>query len=210
VDIKLITFTPNPEEVCARAAWNCTHTEEPDFKEGEAEALVRRVVALGHTSILEFADFVFEIKGISRVTSHQLIRHRIASYAQQSQRYNTYDTLDVVIPHSMLLFEDRINQINELTLKLYKDMLLSGVPGEDARYIFPHNTKTSLFVKMNARTLREFFALRCCKKAQQEIQDMANCMYKLAQEAAPALFSGKIVPCGTKKECARCPGYGLK
>jgi thymidylate synthase (FAD) len=149
-------------------------------------------MSLGHQSVLEHASFTFGIEGISRVTSHQLVRHRVASFSQQSQRYVSHkERFAAVIPptieenpEAVSLFEAQLAAMH----KAYAVMVEAGIPAEDARYILPNATETKIMVTMNARELLHFFHLRCCERAQWEIRAMAVEMLKLMKIAAPIIF----------------------
>ncbi len=147
---------------------------------------------MGHLSILEHASFTFGIDGISRVTSHQLVRHRVASYSQQSQRYVKFDSPEFVLPSTVTIDESR-RQRFEAALKnlysLYNEMIEEGVPAEDARYLLPNAACTKIIVTMNARELLHFFTLRGCERAQWEIREMATEMIVLAKTVAPVIFA---------------------
>ncbi|MBD3191438.1 MAG: FAD-dependent thymidylate synthase [Candidatus Heimdallarchaeota archaeon] len=160
------------------------------------EALIKRVIDSGHESVAEHAYFTFRISGISRVTTHQLVRHRIASFSQESQRYadplNTSDTDWVVIPDSILqnpkaysLAEKYLQKVVELRKQL--DDL--DIPLEDSRYFLPNACKSAIVLSMNARSLWNFFDFRICNQAQWEIRKMAKMMFHLVKKAAPALFN---------------------
>jgi len=170
----------------------------------EKKQRIINVINSGHFSIMEFADFTFKISEVSRSLSHQLVRHRIASYAQQSQRH-VIPNSDVVIPPSikaninaLVIYDNLINRASEAYFKLLK----RGIPKEDARYLLPNATYTTIVVKMNARTLNEFFDLRCCNHAQWEIRKMANKMLKICRDTEPILFLSDFPKC---KKCEnRC------
>ena len=157
-----------------------------------AKRLIKRVTGYGHTSVIEHASFTFSVEGVSRAMTHQLVRHRIASYTQQSQRYVTYDTLEkYVTPESVSgnadakkVFDETLKKISET----YQKLLELKIPKEDARFILPNAAKTNIIVTMNARELRHFFNLRCCVRAQWEIRDVAVEMLRQAKKAAPVLF----------------------
>lgn len=171
-----------------------------DFSTANKAALIRKIKAWKHDSILEHASFTFLVEGVSRALSHQLVRHRIASYAQRSQRH-VFETntdseaggfyFNYVIPASI--------SNNSVALKAYKKLMKDiaavyafmtedGIPAEDARYVLPNACHTSLIVTMNARELRTFFRLRLSSHAQWEIRQMAGLMLKEVKEAAPVLF----------------------
>jgi thymidylate synthase (FAD) len=157
-----------------------------------AKQLIKRVTGYGHASVIEHASFTFSIEDVSRVMTHQLVRHRIASYTQQSQRYVKYDTLEkYVTPQSIAnnieakkVFDETLERISET----YQKLLYMGISKEDARFILPNAAKTNIIVTMNARELRHFFNLRCCARAQWEIRMVAVEMLRQAKKAAPVLF----------------------
>jgi len=211
--VTVIAQTENPINTCAAAAWGCTHRESRDsdnFTLREASSLVERVVALGHKSILEHANFTVLVEGISRACSHQLVRSRIASYSQQSQRYVEFNDLNVVTPKTITdscKAQAHFDNVLKTIYLEYKTLINMGIPAEDARYILPNASQTNITITMNARSWICFFQQRCCLKAQWEIRDMATEIYKQLYLAAPPLFnSAKIPNCGSKGECNTCVG----
>jgi len=196
VKVTLIAHTPGPDRLAAVAARVCySHQGAEEIIESiENNTIERRVkvcVEKGHHSVLEHAVFTFSIEGISRVTSHQLVRHRIASYSQQSQRYVKMkgEEPEYVTPPSVAeRFSFNFERTMEYCYKTYQAMLKDGIPSEDARYILPSAMCTNILVTMNARELLHFFKLRCDKAAQWEIREMACKMRKLVREVAPVIF----------------------
>ncbi|BDV44496.1 flavin-dependent thymidylate synthase [Geotalea uraniireducens] len=195
--VTLLQHTPDPETAVALAARLCyspTGIDELRDKltRSDITAFLEKIMSLGHQSVLEHATFTFGIEGISRATSHQLVRHRLASYSQQSQRYVSHATrFAAVVPPSIAgrpelaaRFEAQLQALHET----YAALAEAGVPAEDARYILPNATETKIIVSMNARELRHFFALRCCERAQWEIRAMAVEMLKLVIKVAPVIF----------------------
>jgi len=177
----------------------------------KARQIIKRVTGYGHASVIEHASFTFSIEGVSRAMTHQLVRHRIASYTQQSQRYVTYDTLEkYVTPPSIeenseakRIFNSALKKISET----YHKLLEMGIPKEDARFILPNAAKTNIIVTMNARELRHFFNLRCCRRSQWEIRQVAIEMLKQAKNAAPSLFENAGPSC---VELGYCPEGRMK
>ncbi|MDH3998605.1 MAG: FAD-dependent thymidylate synthase [Desulfuromonadales bacterium] len=194
--VQLLTYTPNPEQVVAAAARLCysdaSIDQLLDQAPEQAAKLLRKVVELGHFSVLEHASFSFGIEGISRACSHQLVRHRIASFSQQSQRYVSYDEPFAAITPESISQQPQLAQRYEAHMQqthaLYRELIEAEVPAEDARFVLPNAAATKLVMSMNARELHHFFALRCCRRAQWEIRDMAKQMLLLARGAAPLLF----------------------
>lgn len=180
--VTLIRFTPEPDELCGEAAALCYNSDNP-------ERSLRGALRRGHGSVSEHSSFSFRVEGVSRVLLAQLTRHRIASYSVQSQRYCGAN-LDIVVPDSMVDPElvDEIIEVKKAVEKLYNKAISLGKPAEDARYFTLQAGKTSLIVTMNARELSHFFELRCCRRAQWEIRQMANLMLEEVRVVAPALF----------------------
>ena len=214
--VKLIRFTADPELLCGAAALTSTKSGSPSeiFEKMDLEKarqIIKRVTGYGHASVIEHASFTFSIEGVSRAMTHQLVRHRIASYTQQSQRYVTYDTLEkYVTPPSIeenseakRIFNSALKKISET----YHKLLEMGIPKEDARFILPNAAKTNIIVTMNARELRHFFNLRCCRRSQWEIRQVAIEMLKQAKNAAPSLFENAGPSC---VELGYCPEGKMK
>ena len=164
--------------------------------------MVRTLVRSGHLSSLEHANFTFAIDGISRACSHQLVRHRLASYNQQSQRYVRFgERASFVVPpqiqenlQALEVFYQAMANARQAYEKLVEIGLAEGrAKGqvlEDARFVLPNAAETKVVVTMNARELRHFFSLRCCRRAQWEIRRLAWVMRYLVLDVAPNLFVG--------------------
>lgn len=193
--VVLLNYTKNPDKICAAAAQSCysekgaselfdTTTDE------KAKKMIKKVVDMGHLSVVEHAYFTFSVEGVSRSLTHQLVRHRIASYSQQSQRYVSMDKAEYVLPPSIAGDAESkklYKKVMDDTWKAYNE-LAKKVPKEDARYVLPNACDTNITVTMNARELWHFFSLRCCRRAQWEIRMMAWKMLVEARKAAPILF----------------------
>ncbi len=195
--VKLICHTPDPEHAVALAARLCYSPVSIDALQeklsgSDIKSFLEKIMSLGHQSVLEHASFTFGIEGISRVTTHQLVRHRLASFSQQSQRYVSHkNQFDAVVPPTIAsepLIRERYEAQMRSLHEFYAEMVESGIPAEDARYILPNATETKIMVTMNARELIHFFRLRCCERAQWEIRAMALEMLKLVKGVAPTIF----------------------
>ena len=213
--VDLLEHTPHPERAIATAARICyapIGAEElfESLEEGEVHRMIRLVVGSGHLSAVEHASFTFAIEGISRVCSHQLVRHRLASYNQQSQRYVKYDKgLPFITPPSIERVPEAKAKFEKLcqdSVDLYQEFRELGIEAEDARFIFPHASETKLVMTMNARELLHFFSLRCCDRAQWEIRAMAMRMLKQLQKIAPVLFEN-AGPCCVRQPCTEGKFY---
>jgi thymidylate synthase (FAD) len=205
VKVTLLASTPEPEKTVALAARLCyspsTIAElEEKIRDKPLEKFLGKILKMGHLSVLEHASFTFGVDGISRVTSHQLVRHRLASFSQQSQRYVKFSSPEYVVPETIAGDEKLRGSYTAAidgVFKLYKDLVDSGVPAEDARFVLPNAACTRIIITMNARELLHFFKLRCCERAQWEIRAMATEMLKLARQRAPFIFRDSGPACVT-------------
>lgn len=197
MNITLIEHTPNPERTVALAARLCYSPTSIDnlrekLADSDIESFLDKIMSLGHHSVLEHASFTFGIEGISRVTTHQLVRHRIASFSQQSQRYVSHKEEFTSIMPDTIAENAEARQIfafmSETVHKAYAQLIDMGIPAEDARYILPNATETKIIMTMNARELLHFFALRCCQRAQWEIREMSVELLRLVKKVAPIIF----------------------
>ncbi len=195
--VQLLSHTPEPEQIVAAAARLCYSSAEIgellEKCRSDRQGLIEKVRRSGHLSVFEHASFSFGIEGISRACSHQLVRHRLASFSQQSQRYVSHrEPFAAVIPPSVAERPElraRFEALLADTHQAYRELLDAGIPAEDARFLLPNAAATKIVVTMNARELLHFFHLRCCRRAQWEIRAMAVEMLRLVRQAAPLLFA---------------------
>ena len=206
--------------------------------EEKSKEFVTMLSSLGHESPTEHVSFTFAIEGVSRSLLAQITRHRIASYSVQSQRYVNLKQFEFVTPPEVAADEETLAKFNESmdaacenyikTTEILKAahkarMIAEGVDEkaankaaekqaiEDARFILPNACTTKMIVTMNARSLNNFFAHRCCMRAQWEIRSLATSMLALCREAAPVLFDDAGPSCLTgpcpegAKSCGRMP-----
>jgi thymidylate synthase (FAD) len=218
MNVKLIGFTPNPEKLPAMAA-KLTHSKiKPEELEKssdkELKAILERVMNLGHTSVIEHTSFTFAISDVSRSLTHQLVRHRIASYAQQSQRYVDLKEPNYVTPPKIAENKKMKKAYDETMKNIWKEynkFLDMGIPAEDSRFILPNAACTNIIVTMNARSLLNFFELRCCQHSQWEIRNLANKMLQEVKKVAPIIFKNAGPVCKSKGICPEnikdCPLY---
>lgn len=204
----MLEHTPNPDAVVAAAARLCysaadIETIRKRLDGDKAAGLVAKLIAMGHESPLEHVSFTFGIEGVSRALSHQLVRHRMASYSQQSQRYVKFADFAYVTPPSIVADAKataRFEAAMEYLSHTYEE-LLQTVSAEDARYVLPNACTTKLVATMNARSLYNFFRLRCCRRAQWEIGALAWEMLRLAEAVAPAVFAAAGPDCWGTHGC---------
>ena len=219
-------FNEKPEAVVATAGKLCySKSDIKSLADKQTEESINKFVdmlsSLGHESPIEHISFTFGIEGVSRACTHQLVRHRLASYSQQSQRYvDLSETYKYITPPAIKedeelleLYEKANDEIfgfyKELSDKLENKYIEEGMKEkdakkraiEDARYILPNSCETKIIVTMNARELLHFFKERCCNRAQWEIREVANQMLDLCLEVAPTVFKKAGAPC----VFGRCP-----
>lgn len=204
MDVRLLFHTPEPERAIAVAARLCyAPVGAAELMDGMGDDDIRRVLRIimtsGHFSALEHVSYTFAIDGVSRAMTHQLVRHRLASYNQQSQRYVSYtDDPSFIVPPA--LDDDSAGREAYLAacasaFLSYREAIDAGVAPEDARYLLPNAMETKIVVTMNVRELLHFFELRCCKRAQWEIREVALKMLELAEPTAGYVFMDAGASC---------------
>lgn len=233
MNVTLLSHTPEPEKLVATAAKLCYSSSDiSSLREGltedKIESFIDMLVSIGHESVMEHVSFTFGIEGISRACSHQLVRHRIASYSQKSQRYVNENGFEFVtppeieaIPEAKAEFDRMMNEITQnydrladLLTESHKTRFLADgldeksaqskarkLANEDARFILPNACETKIVVTMNVRSLFNFFEHRCCNRAQWEIRAVANEMLRLCLEAAPHIFAHAGPSCVAEGRC---------
>jgi thymidylate synthase (FAD) len=206
--VRLISSTPDPELAVARAARLCYSPSglagiEDRMTHEQAVAFIRKLREIGHLSPFEHASFQFYIEG-SRAMLAQLTRHRIASYSVQSLRYVKPDRPEYVVPPRVRddpglsgIYAAQMAQ----AFQAYQDLMSRGVAAEDARMVLGQGVATRLVCTFNARSLHNFFRLRCCRRAQWEIRQIAYQMKREVQRVAPALFDPAGSACETDGRC---------
>lgn len=209
VKVELLDYTKDSEKLIASAARLCYSPRGVtelmnNMTENKVNNLVNDLLIMGHESPFEHTKVTFGIEGISRACSHQLVRHRIASYSQQSQRYVNMGCPDYVVPDSVRMDAQALGYyfhiLGEVT-KYYNALVVLGIPEEDARYVLPNATETKIIVTMNFRALFNFFRLRCCNRAQWEIRMVADEMLKQCKKIAPNVFKLVGPPCVVDGKC---------
>ena len=197
MDVTLLYHTPEPERAVATAARLCyAPVGGRELMESLTDEKIRKVLTTimssGHFSTLEHASYTFAVEGVSRALTHQLVRHRLASYNQQSQRYVKFKEEPPIVrpasvetnPEAAQAFDEAI----DACWQAYDKLVQAGVPAEDARYILPNACETKIVVTMNIRELMHFFSNRCCNRAQWEIRELAWKMLELVRPTAPFIF----------------------
>ncbi len=231
--VTLLAHTPEPEKIAATAAKLCYSSSGiSGISEGltpdKTSQFIDMLVSIGHESVMEHVSFTFGIEGISRACSHQLVRHRIASYSQKSQRYVNENGFDFItppavdsIPEAKEIFDNTIAMITQsyekladiLTQHHAQEFAAQGLDEktalskakklayEDARFLLPNACETKIVVTMNVRSLFNFFRHRCCNRAQWEIREVALQMLKLCLQTAPNIFCHAGPSCVAQGKC---------
>jgi thymidylate synthase (FAD) len=209
--VVLLGHTPEPDALVAAAARLCySDVAAADLLERESAersaSLLDGLWRGDHHSPFEHASFTFGVDGLSRVASHQLVRHRVASFSQQSQRYVRMEgaKAGVVLPPSVAAQSEAkalFERTAEGAYEAYKSLLAMGVPAEDARFILPHGWETRLVLTMNARELHHFYGLRLCRRAQWEIRELARFMLIECRRVAPVIFKTAGPSCVRGGKC---------
>jgi len=223
--VKLLGKTENAKEIIYSACRQCYSADfsgdiytnslsavsSPDTSK-KITSFIEKVVASGHESPLEHVKFTFGIEGVSRALTHQLVRHRLASYSQQSQRYVKASEFNYIVPpvfeknkEMKQRFLGLMNNIQEGYNGLLSLLEKNGTVGEkanqDARFVLPQAAETKIVVTMNARELKHFFAHRCCARAQWEIRRLAEEMLKTCRKELPEVFNSAGAKCEALKYC---------
>ncbi|MDR3288908.1 MAG: FAD-dependent thymidylate synthase [Peptococcaceae bacterium] len=208
MNVQLIQYTPEPEKIVAAAARVCYSSDPATallerLDETKTATFIRMLFTRGHLSPFEHISFQFAVDGVSRALSHQLVRHRLASYSQRSQRYVKESGFQYIVPPAIEQNQEAKAGFQRVMEELQRsyEALLRLVPAEDARYILPNACATSLVATFNARSLFNFFELRMCTRAQWEIRELAEKMLKLVQAVAPNVFAHSGPTCVTQGIC---------
>ncbi len=192
MEVKLLAITENPEELIEFAARVCYQSFNK-ITEGSAANFIKKLLAMGHETPFEHAYATFYIKGCSRAMTHQLVRHRLMSVSQQSQRYVSESNFEYVIPPSVP--EEKIEEYkNDMKLirTMYARWKKAGLKNEDARFVLPNACQTELVISANFREYRHIFKLRCTPHAQWEIRQACSEMLKILYNKAPNVFEDLI------------------
>ena len=197
LNVKLLSHTENPEKLIAASAKLCYSQKADidslmnDLTSDKVDSFIERLEGLGHESPFEHASYSFGVEGVSRALTHQLVRHRLASYSQRSQRYCAETGFDYVIPQTIMKNQTALEEFENIMKYIqnsYEKLVDLGIAKEDARSVLPNACTTRIIVTMNVRELWGFFNHRCCTRAQLEIRTLANKMLALVKEESPLLF----------------------
>lgn len=209
VQVKLVAHTPDPELAVVAAARTCIRDMDyeavcAELREEDVQRILRTVILKNQHSVLEHVNFTFSISGVSRVLTHQLVRHRIASYSQLSQQRTDSSYLKFTIPpeihHNPELAEEYKSMMIHCR-ELYRHLIQCGVSRNSARYILPTGFTTRIIVTMNARSLFNLLAQRECEVEEWEFRQVAHLMHEKLMKVAPSIFQFTGPPCETQGFC---------
>ena len=225
--VELLAATPDALSLIYAAFRQCYHAGFvadmwPRLLSGEVDRevqadFVRKVMESGHDSPIEHASFSFAVAGVSRACSHQIVRHRLASYSQQSQRYVDGSDMDFILPPAIAKIPEARERFEAFMAEVgsaYRD--LKGIleahgrkdkAKEDARFVLPQAAETKIVITMNCRALLHFFHLRCCLRAQWEIRALAEAMLALCKAELPAIFATAGAKCESLGYCPESPRF---
>jgi len=188
LEVELISMTPEPERVIEQAGRTCYLS----FDRMEADShkgFIRRLIKMGHESPLEHAYATFRIRNCSRAMTHQLVRHRLMSVSQQSQRYVAEDGFAYVVPESVPAeWVDDFHADMKAIQQMYRKWRDRGLRKEDARFVLPNACTSEIVVSANFREWRHIFKLRTSTKAQWEIRQVCRAMLTMLAKKAAACF----------------------
>ncbi len=196
--VELMSITPNAEQVIELACRTCYLSFHRFQPPNSTEELIKKIIRKKHHSVLEHALATFRIKGGSRVFTHELVRHRLMSPSQESQRYVEYGKVrnfDAVLPPTIEQggFKDRYIDMTTRLVEFYEEMVKAGVPKEDARYILPNGTTSEIVISANFREFRHIFEVRCNPRAHWEIRQICMMMLEVMKKEAPIVFDDFIL-----------------
>ncbi|MCX8124314.1 MAG: FAD-dependent thymidylate synthase [Spirochaetes bacterium] len=193
--VTLLAITPNAEKLIEEAGRTC-YLSLDKITEGSEANFIRRCIMNGHHSILEHASASFRVLGASRAFTHQMVRHRLASFSQQSQRYVNEEEFNYIIPPSIAhnpqakaIYTDFMEHAR-ITYKKLREL---SIKKEDARFVLPNALESQIVISANFREWRHIFSLRLEKAAQWEIRSVCMQMLKILQKEAPSVFGDFII-----------------
>ncbi len=227
LQVSLIAYTPDAEKIIAAAARLCysnagTNEIMENMDKTSTDKFLNMIISMGHMSPIEHVSFTFAVQGVSRTLTHQLVRHRVASYSQKSQRYVREGQFEYIIPpqiekdtktaeiflKSMKDAQTAYDEITDILKSSYENELTAQGKSEkaaksaaekkaieDARYVLPNACETKIVFTMNARELLHFARLRSCERAQWEIRQLSEEMIKQLKVIAPTVFKYAGPPC---------------
>jgi thymidylate synthase (FAD) len=190
MQVELVSITPDAERLIERAGRTC-YMSHNRIKEDSAPRFLRMLISRGHLSVLEHASATFHVSGISRAATHQLVRHRLCSFSQKSQRYVLESEPSFVIPPSIQANPECRALFDSITVaskQTYRDLVELGIPKEDARFVMPNAAPSEIVISANFRELRHIISVRGSRHAQWEVRELAAGILRIMKGQAPNVF----------------------
>ncbi len=194
-EVELLAITPDAEKLIELAGRTC-YLSHDRSQPGSEQRFIRMLLRHEHLSVLEHAYATFRIKGGSRSFTHQIVRHRLASFSQQSQRYVSEDNFEYVVPPTIdanPAARERFQDLMEEIRKAYGELQEMGITKQDARFVLPNAVTSEIVISANLREWRHIFTVRCDQAAQWEIRTICIQMLELLQKEVPTVFSDFII-----------------
>lgn len=217
--VSLISKPDNPLKTIYTACRTCYSADYPinihsaDTDEAKMLKLVKKVLASGHHSTIEHCHYVFTISGVSRACTHQLVRHRLMSFSQKSQRYVTEKgQFEYITPNTIKKagLESEYNEFMGKTAEFYEKMIDIGIPAEDARFVLPNAATSSLVASLNLREMIHLANIRLCTNAQHEIRIMVKKLCDAVIEKDSWLEEYLVPKCESLGHCDEIRSCGRK
>lgn len=190
MEVNLISITQDAEKVIESAGRTAYQSFNRQTMQS-ASKFIKMIIKNGHTSVLEHASASFRICNVSRALTHQLVRHRLCSYTQQSQRYVNESNFHFIIPNTIKDNENAKKiylEFMNYAKMTYKNLRKNDIPKEDARFVLPNATASEIVITANFREWRHILELRGSIHAQWEIRNLAIKIYEILREETPSIF----------------------
>ena len=188
IEVKLLAVTPDAERLIEKAGRLCWDTQD---RTGTVPDRIQAWLEIGHESMVEHACATFYIRA-SRVLTHELVRHRLASYSQRSQRYVKETEPRYIEPPEIKDRDESVHQqfeeLMNTSWEAYRKLLAAGIRAEIARYVLPNACETQIICTWNFREIRHIIKLRTSKRSLPEMRAVAGEIRRIAKEMAPQVF----------------------
>lgn len=210
MNVELLSWTPSPELLVAAAARLCYRDVSAvnlmqDLTAEDVDHLLDVVLSSGHLSVVEHVSFCFAVDGVSRVLTHQLVRHRVGvAFSQQSQRFVNVRDAGYIVPRSVSMraeLDERFRAVADAAIAAYRDLVDAGVPNEDARFVLPQAIATRLVMSVNLRELIHMYRLDACLRSQWEMRHLVNLMKREIRRVSPRLAHELKIKCFAQGYC---------
>jgi thymidylate synthase (FAD) len=189
--IEFVSMTPEPLKVIEKAGRTCYKSEDK-ITDGSAEKFVKMIIDRGHEAMIEFGDATYRVV-CDRGVTHEIVRHRLASYAQESTRYVNYQKKGMQFIQPCFWSEDGLKYSRWLASmieseKAYNNLIQNGANPQEARSVLPNSLKTEIVMKMNFREWRHFFKLRTSEYAHPQMREVADMLLSDIRKIVPVVF----------------------